>query len=94
MSVRAKFKVSNIVRSMGGHYEPTEDGGKRWVRSEVQTITLNPVTDPDGNNSENASFYASTPSGEIKLGCVNAEAVKQFGLDQEFYVDFTPASVV
>lgn len=75
--VRAKFKVNSITR-MPGY------GGVK----EFQTIRLSPVT---SGSEENQRFYGSTPTGQIELGCANAEAVAQFDLGQEFYVDFTPA---
>lgn len=75
--VRAKFRVTEIIRRPGwsGH-------------KEVQVIKLSPVVD---GSEENKRFYAATPGGSIELGTVNAEAVKQFDLGAEFYVDFTPA---
>lgn len=78
MSVRAKFKVQNIERSL-------EYNSKK----ELQTINLNPVTD---GSPENKEFYAYTPSGSIKLATVNAEAAAMFELGKEYYVDFTPAA--
>ena len=78
--VRAKFKVIRIERSEG------------WNNiNEIQTIVLTPVT---GGSPENDTFYAATPSGEIKLATVNAKAVKEFDLGAEFYVDFTLAEPV
>lgn len=78
MTVRAKFKVARIERSL-------------WRAGvEVQTIVLTPVFSND-KDSENAKFYEATPSGEIKLGTVNAEAAKLFELEGEYYVDFTKA---
>lgn len=77
MSVRAKFKVVAITRRPGW-------GGAK----EVQTISLQPVS---GDSAENKLFFAATPTGQIELGTVNADAVKTFDLGAEFYVDFTPA---
>lgn len=76
MSVRAKFKVQRIERSSWG----------KGV--EVQTIVLLPVT---GGTDENTKFWQATPSGEIKLGTVNAEAAAAFELEGEYYVEFTKA---
>lgn len=77
MTVRAKFKCTSIDRRQGwGEFK------------EIQQITLQPVTQ---NSEENKAFYAASPSGQIVLGCANAEAAKQFDLGKEFYVDFTPA---
>lgn len=82
-TVRAKFRVSAIERRIGTVWI---DG--KAQSGEVQTITLNPVT---GGSDENKSFFASTPSGEIKLGTVNVEAAQVFQLEHEYYIDFTPA---
>jgi hypothetical protein len=79
MSVRAKFVVQSITRSKG--WNPGI--------SEVQTIKLTPVT---SGSEENKSFFAATPSGQIELGIVNADAVKEFDLGAEMYVEFTPAN--
>lgn len=87
MTVRAKFKVAGINRSMGGAYKEV-DGERKWVPCEVQTVRLSPVT---SGSKENESFYAASPSGSIELGCVNAEANEQFVLDGEYYIDFTKA---
>jgi hypothetical protein len=72
MTVRAKFKVSNISEQTGG----------------LKTVTLQPVC---GNSPENDNFFKWTPSGTIQIGTINEAASKQFNIDQEFYVDFTPA---
>lgn len=79
MSVRAKFKVVQVVRRQ--HWEK----GK----GEVQTITLSPVMD---GSAENRKFYAATPSGSIELAAMNADVAHVFELGAEFYVDFKPAS--
>lgn len=61
----------------------------KYVLAEVQTIVLGAVS-AEGS-PENASFFAATPSGEIRLGTVNAEAARQFDLDAQFYVSFERA---
>lgn len=76
--VRAKFVVNSITRQ------------KHWRSDEeLQTIKLSPVTNTSDPESENSKFWAATPSGSIELGCCNAEAVKQFELGKEYYIDFT-----
>jgi hypothetical protein len=52
------------------------------------SISLTPVY---GDSEENKRFFAATPGGKIDLYVVNKAAVDQFGIGQEFYVDFTPA---
>lgn len=77
MSVRAKFYVHSITMHKG------------WNASGLMgTVTLNPVI---GGSDENKAFYAATPGGEIKLGTVNEDALKQFAVGDEFYVEFTKA---
>ena len=83
MNVRAKFRVQSVTRTLSSKWE----NGKS-VPVEVQTIKLFPVT---GGSEENARFFESTPTGEINLATVNAEAAKAFELNKEYYVDFTPA---
>jgi hypothetical protein len=53
------------------------------------TVHLSPVT---SGSDENKKFYEATPGGKIELGTVNGEALKQFAIGDEFYVDFTPAA--
>ena len=89
--VRAKFRVTNIARSTGSVPVTDAEGNTTWKPSEVQTITLFPVSGNGDPNHENTKFWNASPSGQIQLGTVNAEAAKVFDLDKEFYIDFTPA---
>lgn len=89
MTVRAKFRVDSIASSLQTRYEQVE-GKSVPVQREVQTLTLNAVYDPNPN-SENGKFWAASPGGTITLTCVNAEAVAEFKLGGEMYIDFTPA---
>lgn len=74
--VRAKFYVSEVKRV-------------KWQnQEELVTICLHPVV---SGSEENKEFYKYTPSGQIELGTINAEAAKQFELGKEFYVDFSLA---
>ena len=85
--VRAKFKVTSITRNMGSVRVRDENGVEKWEKGEIQTVKLSPVTD---GSEENKRFYAASPCGHIELGSVNAEANRQFVLDGEYYIDFTP----
>jgi len=51
-------------------------------------IKLLPVTT---GNPENEKFFKWTPHGEIKIGTINPEVVKDFVPGKEYYVDFTQA---
>jgi hypothetical protein len=77
-TVRAKFKVISITTQL--HWQ--KDKG------EIGTVQLQPVT---SGSPENDKFYEATPSGEIRLGLLNKNALAQFALGSEVYVDFTPA---
>ena len=90
-TVRAKFRVSRIERSIGSKEVEGEGGRSRYVPTEMQTVVLNPVYGSGDPAHENTKFWRATPTGEIKLGTVNAEAASLFELDKEYYVDFTPA---
>lgn len=52
------------------------------------TVHMEPVY---SGSPENESFYRWTPSGNIILSTINADALAQFEPGNEFYVDFTPA---
>lgn len=88
MPVRAKFKVDSITREMGTKYNPET---KEYEPFEIQTIAMSPVYANGDPNHENSKFWAASPGGSLKLNCVNPEAVAQFDLGGEFYLDFTPA---
>jgi hypothetical protein len=98
MSVRAKFKVDRIEQSQQTRYagdsdgKPNKDAAGNWVKEtlNVGNITLFPVVSSDPN-SENAKFFASTPSGQLVLGIVNEKALEQFEIGREYYVDFSEA---
>lgn len=54
----------------------------------LKTIKLMAVTD---GSEENKSFWKYTPAGDITMQCVNPDAIEQFEVGKEVYVDFTPA---
>src|SRR5687768_4729339 len=83
MSVRAKFRVHKIERSLMFVRDPAS--GKHEQR-EGSTIHLSPVT---GGSEENDSFYYYTPTGSIQLGTINEDAATQFPLGADLYVEFT-----
>lgn len=76
--MRAKFKLVSVTET------------KHWVpgKPNLKTLKLHPVS---SGSPENDAFYASTPSGEIQLATVNADAVAEMQLGADYYVDFTPA---
>jgi len=46
-----------------------------------------------GGSKENEEFYSYTPGGQIYLETVSAEAVGQFEINKEYYVDFIPSDM-
>ena len=95
-TVRAKFKVSRIESSMGSKRVASDPyaGKFEYVPVEMRTIVLQPVYANGDPAHENNRFWDATPSGEIRLGVINQAAWEAFVLDQEYYIDFTPATAV
>lgn len=89
MSVRAKVVLNRYETYMFTRTNHNPETGK-WENEtyEARTLVFNPVV---ANSEENKKFFAATPSGEFKLSVVNPEAWKQFELNKEYYLDFTPA---
>ena len=87
MSVRAKFKVSTITRMQGSR---RNDDGK-YVPCEMQSIKLNAVYGGDDASHENRKFWDATPSGELTLNVIHADAGNYFELSEEYYLEFTKA---
>lgn len=76
MSVRAKFKVTEITEHAYGN-------------ERMKTIKLAPVFKSDDPEGENTRFWKASPNGEIRLGTINMDAAAQFELNGEYYIDFT-----
>lgn len=97
--VRAKFKVNSLTHTSGVKVRLGEDGKPVkdvkgydvYDPSPMVTIKMSPVYGNGDPNHENTKFWQSSPSGTLELNCVNEAASVQFKLDQEFYLDFTPA---
>jgi hypothetical protein len=91
MAVRAEFKVNSVestLRQIPIDATADHPAGYRFV--EMRTIAMSPVYSSDPN-SENKKFWDASPSGELKLGTVNAAAWEQFELGGEYYIDFIKA---
>jgi hypothetical protein len=92
-TVRAKFKVNTITRSIGSRQKRDDEGRftRDYEEAEMWTINMSPVYANGDPNHENSKFWAATPGGSISLNCVDAAAVRTLDLGKEVYVDFTPA---
>lgn len=75
MSVRAKFRVYGVTQRETGEN----------AQFDVELVAVS------SGSEENKQFWKWTPTGNIKLTTINAEAAKQLEPGKEFYVDFTPA---
>lgn len=51
-------------------------------------VTLQAVT---SGSEENEQFWKYTPSGLIQMGIDNKDALEQFEIGKEYYVDFSKA---
>jgi len=91
MSVRAKFRVSEITRRTQriNTGEKDSTGNLVFKDDELQVVKLIPVYPQD--SPENAEFYKWTPTGSIELGVLNKKAGDYFSLQSEYYIDFTLA---
>jgi hypothetical protein len=99
MSVRCKFKVTAIKRTIGsqkkrdaeGNLVRTEKGYDVYEPCEMATIEMSPVYANNDPGHENSKFWDASPGGKFELNCVNKAAVEQLELDKEYYIDITPA---
>jgi len=82
MVVRCKFRLVAQKNSEGSILK---DG--KWGSGVVVSLEFIPVYASD-KNPENKKFWEATPSGKIELNIVNPEAVKEFELLKEYYIDF------
>jgi len=97
--VRAKFKVTQITRQEGSVAKKNPDGtafldaqGRQvYGQGEVHTLHLSPVYGNGDPNHENSKFWAASPGGKLELNCVNPQAIAEFELGKEYYIDFHKA---
>lgn len=78
-NMRAKMRVSNIVKHEGGN----------------ETLHFSAVAKSDGypqdGSDEDNSYARWSPSGELRLEVANPALWGKFALDERFYLDFTKA---
>ena len=78
--IRAKF-VLLAQKNSEGYWK-----GKPAIQADYNFIAVY-SEDPE---SENKKYWDATPSGQLILSCVNPAVLKEFVVDQEYYVDITP----
>lgn len=87
MSVRAKFRCMSVEVTYSHH----RDGAPVFHHG-IRLLPVFGTKRGGGSESpENDAFYAATPSGEIKLTVVSAQAAEHFKPGECYYVDFSPA---
>jgi len=79
---RAKVTCVSVTKRASNVWDPD---GKVSKPGFVYEAEFYPVT---GDSSENKSFFASTPTGNLKLGTIRED---HFVPGKSYYVDFTPA---
>lgn len=92
MSIRAKFRLLRYTTHMTMRTKPGLPPGTPYsadTQESVEVRTLHFMAVCDGS-AENKAFFASTPGGIMELPIVSPEAWKEFGLNCEYYLDFTP----
>lgn len=80
MNVRAKFKCNSVKKSHGNVWK-----GNTYTLGFLYDYEFSVVTD---GSEENKKFFASTPSGMIKLSSVRDDTWEP---GKEYYIDFTLA---
>jgi hypothetical protein len=78
MSTRAKLKLVQVIDSA-------------WAKGGPVQKTLKFSAVYDTSIPEDQRFQKATPSGSCELQIDNPEALKQFEIGADYYVDFTPA---
>lgn len=82
MLTRAKFICSAVTKRVSNTWNPDGTVGPNEFEYDAD---LYPVT---GGSDENKRFFASTPSGSIRIGTVRDEL---FIPGKAYYVDFSVA---
>ena len=78
MTVKAKFKIASVNKSAGWQAE----------HPFVYEVTAYPVT---GGSDENKSYYASTPSGQLKIGGLSESVASNFVPGKDYYLTIEAA---
>ncbi len=98
LPVRCKFKIDSIKQTISqkakwveGPNSQTVKGHYEYTPAVMYSIEASPVYTNGDPNNENSKFWEASPTGSFVLGTVNAEAVKELKLGQEYFIDLTPA---
>jgi hypothetical protein len=86
---RCKFRINEMRETTTAVWDPQQTAA---VQKEVVHITAAPVYDNSNADSENARFFAATPSGQFSLYTVNKDAVQGLAVGTEIYIDISVAN--
>lgn len=97
--VRCKFKVDSISKSSGSRQKLDAEGNvikndlgyAEREQCEMATVKMSPVYANNDPKHENSKYWDATPMGSFEMGTVNADAVAQLKLGDEYYIDISPA---
>lgn len=91
MTTRCKVVCSATTEGLTNDYNQPKNADGTYVQVEVQNATFYAVASSDPN-SENAKFFASTPSISLSLSVLRG---RPFEAGKEYYLDFVdvPATV-
>lgn len=81
MATRLKVKCTSVTEYEGYDHVAQKN-------TKVKNIALTPVA---SGSEENKAFFAATPGGRLEFNVTRLEAVADFEVGKEFYVDITPA---
>lgn len=82
MTIRTKFVCTGVTKRHGTVWDNVTNQSKMAFvfDAEFQTVY--------GTSDENKKFFASTPTGTVKLSTYREDS---FEPGKEYYLDFTPA---
>lgn len=83
MSVRAKMKCVEIATRESNRYDPET---RKTIPGTNEVVRLSAV-----QGDENRPWSQYTPQASVELYITNPDAVRQFAVGGEYFVDFTPA---
>lgn len=82
MNVRAKMKCTEIATRTADRWDPE---AKKNIPGTNEVVKLSAVM-----GEENKPWSQYTPQASVELYITNPEAVRQFTVGGEYFVDFTP----
>jgi hypothetical protein len=86
MRVRAKMKCVEIATRESNRYDPET---RKTIPGTNEVVKLSAVM-----GDENKPWSQYTPQASVEMYITNPDAVRQFTVGGEYYVDFSPAVAI